>query len=129
MGGMLKAIDSGYVKKEILNSAYQKQMDIETRRRIIVGVNALQPPHPSRRKVQVLPERLQRDRVTKLKLALRKRDASDAMGKLERLKSAAQRRENLLPSVSAAVKSGCTVGEISDALREIHGVYKARQAF
>ncbi len=128
MGGMLKAIGSGYVKKEILNSAYRKQMEIETKRRVIVGVNALQPTAPSKRKVQTLPERIQRERVRKIKLEKRGRDGSSEE-KLEALKSAAQRRENMLPSISVAVRAGCTVGEISDALREIHGVYKARQAF
>jgi len=129
MGGMLRAIESGYVKKEILNSAYQKQMDIENKKRIIVGVNAYQPSAPSRRKVQVLPERIQNERVRKLELMKVGRDLGKARDSLEALKSAAQRRENLLPAISAAVKARCTVGEISDALREIHGVYKARQAF
>ena len=129
VGGMLKAIQSGYVKKEILNSAYQKQMDIETKRRIIVGVNAYQPPAPSKRKVQVLPERIQNERARALKSAKRARDSGAVKQELERLKSAAQRGENMLPSISDAVKARCTVGEISDALREIHGVYKARQAF
>ena len=129
MGGMLKAIESGYVKKEILNSAYQKQMDIESKRRIIVGVNAYQPRSPSKRKVQVLPERIQSERVRALKAAKRKRDSDEVAAKLERLKSAAQRGENMLPSISDAVKAGCTVGEISDALREVHGVYRARQVF
>ena len=129
MGGMLRAIESGYVKKEILNSAYQKQMDIESKRRIIVGVNAYQPAAPSKRKVQILPERIQNERVKAFRAAKRNRDASAAQEKLERLRSAAQQGENLLPSISSAVKERCTVGEISDALREVHGVYKARQAF
>ena len=129
MGGMLKAIETGYVKKEILNSAYQKQMDVETKRKIIVGVNAYQPPSPSKRKVQILPERIQNERVRALRAAKRRRDVGTVQEKLERLKSAAQRRENLLPCISEAVKAKCTVGEISDALREIHGVYKARQVF
>jgi methylmalonyl-CoA mutase N-terminal domain/subunit len=129
MGGMLKAIGSGYVKKEILNSAYQKQMDIETRQKIIVGVNAYQPPSPSKRRVQILPGRIQSERVRALKAAKRRRDIAEVEEKLERLKSAAQRGENMLPSISDAVKARCTVGEISDALREIHGVYKARQVF
>ena len=128
MGGMLKAIESGYVKKEILNSAYQKQMDIETKRRVIVGVNAYQPSAPSRRKVQILPERIQSERSRKLGLAKKRRDGP-VEEKLEALKKAAQRGENMLPTIVAAVRAGCTVGEISDALREIHGVYKARQAF
>ena len=129
MGGMLRAIESGYVKKEILNSAYQKQMDVEGKRRIIVGVNAYQPPAPSRRKVQILPERIQNERARKLAVAKGKREPRGVKEGVQRLKSAAQSRENLLPAISAAVRAGCTVGEISDALREIYGVYKARQAF
>jgi methylmalonyl-CoA mutase N-terminal domain/subunit len=129
MGGMLKAIESGYVKKEILNSAYQKQMDIEKRRRIIVGVNAYRPTTPSRRKVQILPERIQNERVRKLTETKLKRDTSGIQEKIELLKSAAQRGENMLPAISEATRSGCTVGEMSDALRDIYGVYKARQVF
>ncbi len=129
LGGILRAIESGYVKKEILNSAYQKQMDVETKRRIIVGVNAYQPAAPSKRKVQILPERIQNERAGRLKVMKRRRESGDIEGKLEKLKSAAQRSENMLPSIAGAVRAGCTVGEISDALREIHGVYKARQAF
>jgi methylmalonyl-CoA mutase N-terminal domain/subunit len=129
MGGMLKAIESGYVKKEILNSAYQKQMDIESKRKIIVGVNAYQPPFASKRKVQILPERIQTQRAGALGAAKAGRDLGRVAGGLERLKSAAQRGENMLPSISDAVKAKCTVGEISDALREVHGVYRAKQVF
>ena len=129
MGGMLKAIESGYVKKEILNSAYQKQMDIESKKRIIVGVNAYQPSSPSKRKVQVLPERIQSERVRAIRAAKMKRDISEVTEKLDLLKSASQRGENMLPSIRDAVEARCTVGEVSDALREVHGVYKARQVF
>ncbi len=129
IGGMLKAIESGYVKKEILNSAYDKQMDIETKRRLIVGVNAYQPAAPSRRKVQILPEGIQTQRARSLGAAKAKRDMGAVGEKLELLRSAAQMHENLLPAISTAVRAGCSVGEISDALREVHGIYKARQVF
>ena len=129
LGGMLKAIENGYVKKEILNSAYQKQMEVEAKKRIVVGVNAYQPSAPSRKRVLVLPERIQGERVRKLKAAKAKREGGTVRDKLEHLKSAAQKKENLLPAVSSAVVAGSTVGEISDALREIYGVYRARVAF
>lgn len=129
VGGMLKAIEGGYVKKEIINAAYKKQMDIETKRRIIVGVNAYEPEGRTRRKVQVLPERLQGARVRRLTSAKKKRDQSSVEEKLELLKSAAQRRVNMMPTISDAVAAGCSVGEISDALREVYGVYTARQPF
>jgi methylmalonyl-CoA mutase, N-terminal domain len=127
MGGMLKAIDSGYVKKEILNAAYEKQMDIETKRRIVVGVNAFQPTGGSERRVLVLPEKFQGERVRRLTAMKAKRGSVDDY--LERLRSAALRTENLLPSISSAVRGRCTVGEISGALRDLYGVYRPRQHF
>ena len=128
LGGMLTAISEGYIKKEILNSAYSKQMDIESGRRVIVGVNAFQPARGSRRRAAaVLPERLQRDRVLRLKRLKRRREMGLVREKLERLRSAATARENLMPSISDAARAGCTVGEISDTLRDIYGVYKPRQ--
>ena len=129
MGGMLQAIETGYVKREILNSAYEKQVDIEKNRRIVVGVNALRPSSRPRRKVQVLPQRLQSQRARRLKTMKAKRSRSLVEEKLELLKSAAEREVNMLPSIFLAVQAGCSVGEISDALREVYGVYKARQAF
>lgn len=129
LGGMLKAIESGYVKKEILNSAYSKQMGVEKGHRVIVGVNAFQPTRPSRRKAQLLPERLQRDRIRKLKLVRARRDPGAVKERLESLRSAAGRGENLLPAIATAVYARCTVGEISDTLRGIYGVYRPRQQF
>ena len=127
LGGMLAAISSGYIKKEILNSAYSKQMDIERKRRIIVGVNAFQPARRSKRRAEVLPERLQRERVLWLKGLKRKRDMGLVRERLEKLRSAATSRENLMPFISEAVRAGCTVGEVSDTLRDVYGVYKPRQ--
>jgi methylmalonyl-CoA mutase N-terminal domain/subunit len=77
----------------------------------------------------VLPERLQGDRVRKLKLLKGKREESAIEQGLERLRKAAEQKENLMPAISAATKSGCSVGEMSDALRGIYGVYKARSPF
>jgi len=129
LGGMLKAIETGYVKKEILNSAYEKQMDVEKKRRLIVGVNTFQPASPPKRRVQILPENLQQVRAARLKTAKARRDASSVQEKLEHLRGAVGRKENLFPSISAAVRVRCTVGEISDVLREIYGVYRPRQQF
>ena len=127
VGGILKAIETGYVKKAILDSAYDKQMEVERGRRIIVGVNAFQPARASKRKVQVLPERLQKERAGRLRAEKARRGSVGE--RLERLRSAAERKENLLPAIVAAVGARCTVGEISDALRAAYGVYRPRQQF
>ena len=124
---MLSAISSVYFKKEILYSAYDKQLDVVRKRRVIVCVNAFQPEGASKRKVQVLPKRLQRERVGMLTVLKRRRDLGSVQEKLELLRSAAEAKENMLPAISAAVGTGCTVGEISGTLREVYGVYKPRQ--
>jgi methylmalonyl-CoA mutase N-terminal domain/subunit len=128
-GGMLKAIESGYVKREILNAAYEKQLQIERKSRLVVGVNAFQPTTRTRRKVKTLPEEIQKTRVRKLAKMKSARDPSQVASYLEHVKSAAQGGQNLMPSIAEAVRAGCSVGEISDALREIYGVYKAPMPF
>lgn len=126
---MLKAIESGYVKKEILNAAYEKQLQIEKKARIVVGVNAFRSAQRARLRTQALPESLQRARVLKLRQLKKGRDQGEIKERLERVKSSAQAGENLLPAISEAVKSGCTVGEISDALRAVYGVRRAPMPF
>lgn len=128
-GGMLKAIESGYVKKEILNAAYEKQLQVERKERIVVGVNAFQPTTVTRQKALKLSSGTQGGRVAKLRRAKSSRNPGTIKEWLERVKSAAQRNANLLPSIAGSVGEGCTVGEISDALREVYGVYRAPMPF
>ena len=128
-GGMLKAIESGYVKREILNAAYDKQLQIESKKRIVVGVNAYQPVKRARHKVLILPEGIQKSRVSRLTKEKAARDTDRCQGSIERLKSAVQNKQNLMPTIVESVRAGCSVGEISDTLREIYGAYKAPMPF
>lgn len=128
-GGMLRAIETGYVKREILNAAYEKQMQIETKKRIVVGVNAFKPAGAAGRSIHTLPESIQTVRVRQLRRMKSSRDPGLVRDCLESLKSAAQNRDNLLPSIAKSVGAGCSVGEISDALREVFGAYKAPMPF
>ena len=128
-GGMLKAIESGYVKREILNAAYDKQMQIEKKKRIVVGVNAFKPTKAASHRVHPLPESIQRVRVRQLSRMKSSREPGSIRNCLEHLKSAAQNGENLLPSISESVRAECSVGEISDALREVFGAYRAPTPF
>jgi len=128
-GGMLKAIESGYVKREILNAAYDKQMQIEKKKRIVVGVNAFKPAKAVSHKVHPLPESIQKVRVRQLRRMKSSRELGPVRNCLERLRSAAQNGENLLPSITESVGAGCSVGEISDALREVYGAYRAPMPF
>jgi methylmalonyl-CoA mutase N-terminal domain/subunit len=124
MGGMIKAIETGYVQKEIHESAYKHQLAVEKGEEIIVGVNKFQITEDLKQKeiLKVDPEleKKQRERVKKLK---EKRDNEKVKKLLNKIKEVASTDENLFPYVLEAVKAYATVGEISNALREVFGEY------
>jgi len=124
MGGMIKAIETGYVQKEIHESAYKHQLSVEKGEEIIVGVNKFQINEDLKQKevLKVDPEleRKQKERVKQLK---EKRDNEKVKKLLNKIKEVASTDENLFPYVLEAVKAYATVGEISNALREVFGEY------
>ncbi len=124
LGGAPQAIDKGYIQKEIQNSAYKYQMEIESEERIVVGVNKFQVEEEQKEDIlRVDPEveRLQVEKVSKLK-AERNNDEVDRT--LLSLKEAAKTDENLMPYILDAVKSYATLGEICGVLREEFGEYE-----
>uniref|UniRef100_A0A7C5VLB3 methylmalonyl-CoA mutase n=1 Tax=Fervidobacterium thailandense TaxID=1008305 RepID=A0A7C5VLB3_9BACT len=124
MGGMIKAIESGYVQKEIHESAYKHQLAVERGEEIIVGVNKFQIQEDARigeiLKVDPELEKKQKERLKKLK---ERRDNEKVRKLLNKIKEVASTDENLFPYVLEAVKAYATVGEISNALREVFGEY------
>lgn len=124
MGGMIKAIESGYVQKEIHESAYKYQLAVERGEEIIVGVNKFQIQEETRigeiLKVDPELEKKQKERLKKLK---ERRDNEKVRKLLNKIKEVASTDENLFPYVLEAVKAYATVGEISNALREVFGEY------
>jgi methylmalonyl-CoA mutase N-terminal domain/subunit len=126
MGGAIKAIESGYIQGEIGESAYQYQKEIETKKRIIVGLNLFQiEEDPLRNILRIQPEV---EQYQKQKLATTKKERDNAKVKetLAALKKAAQGSDNVVPPILEAVKVYATLGEISDALREVFGEYRER---
>jgi methylmalonyl-CoA mutase N-terminal domain/subunit len=124
MGGVIKAIEKGYIQNEIGNSAYQYQREVESKKRIVVGLNqfTIQEPPPSNLlKVNPEVEKIQKEKLTKVK---KERDNDKIKDILKRLKKAAQGSENLMPITLEAVKCYTTEGEIADTLREVFGVYQ-----
>jgi len=129
MGGVLKAIESGFIQREIQESSYIYQKKIETKEHIIVGVNQFQVEEPSPDnllKVNPEIEKKQKERLHKLK---RERDSSTVKSKLKQIENAANGNENLVPVIFDAVKSYATLGEISDTLRSVFGQYKESVVF
>ncbi|MCX5794815.1 MAG: methylmalonyl-CoA mutase family protein [Elusimicrobia bacterium] len=126
MGGAVKAIEAGYMQSEIAESAYRHQKEVESRERVVVGVNQFQVPEPGPRQVLRIKrsvETLQRRRLKAFRAARPQRRARTA---LDGLKRGAQGQSNLVPLILAAVKAGATLGEVSDALRDVFGEHKER---
>jgi methylmalonyl-CoA mutase N-terminal domain/subunit len=124
LGGTLRAIESGYIQREIQEAAYRYQRAVETNDAVVVGVNRFQTEEDSTTptlRVDPATERAQVERLRSLR-ARRDNDASESA--LVRLEEAARGTENLLPRVLACVEAHATVGEISHRLRRVWGEYR-----
>ncbi len=130
MGGVLRAIESGYIQREIHDSAYRYQREIETGERVVVGVNQFEIPEEERTidylRVDPLVEDLQAKKLAALKQS---RDATRVESALNNLKVAAEDMNNLFTPILVAVEAHATLGEICDSLRSVFGEYKAPQIF
>ena len=124
MGGMLRAIEMGFVQKEIQEAAYQAQRALEEKRQVVVGVNDFVSESTARVPVFVVDERLGLDQCERLHAVRARRDAGRVQAALRELASVAAGAGNLLPPILDAVRAYTTVGEICDALREVFGVHQ-----
>ncbi len=120
LGGMVSAIEQGYPQREIQNSAYQYQIEIEKKQRIIVGQNAYMQDTPKVTVMKVDPK-IEAEQVARLRAFKAARSAPALSAALGKLDQAARSTENLMPLILDAVKVGGTVGEISNVLREVWG--------
>lgn len=124
LGGAPKAIEKGYIQKEIQDSAYRYQMEIESNERVVVGVNKFQVEeehHKDILKVDPEVEMMQKGKLEKLKA---ERDNEKVEAKLEALRSAAKGDDNLMPFILDAVREYGTLGEICGVLRDVFGEYQ-----
>jgi methylmalonyl-CoA mutase, N-terminal domain len=124
MGGMLRAIEAGYVQQEIQKSAYEYQRAIERGEQVVVGVNRFQAdqerPIPT---LRIDPE-IERSQIARLQALRARRDAAQSWAALDEVERRARTTENLMPAILAAVEAYATVGEISDSLRRAFGEYR-----
>jgi methylmalonyl-CoA mutase N-terminal domain/subunit len=123
LGGMLRAIEQGWVQQEIQNAAYDYQRAVDTGEAVVVGVNrftrAEEPPIP----IQRIDEALERRQVERLRAMRQRRDTLRWQSAINQVKDHARSGANLMPAILNAVESYATVGEIAAALREIFGEY------
>jgi methylmalonyl-CoA mutase N-terminal domain/subunit len=123
-GGMLEAIDSGYVQKEIQKAAFDYQRAIETDEQIVVGVNEFQTDQERQIPTLRIDPALEPEQVARLQSLRLKRDSAKTNAALAELRRRAVTNHNLLPAILDAVETFATVGEISDTLRGVFGEYQ-----
>jgi len=134
MGGMVQAIETGYPQKEIAEASYQYQRAVEAKEKIIVGVNdfTIEEKQPE---ILYIGESVARQQTEKLKKLRARRDNDEVRRRLDALKRAAAQepvvpsdgsisQANTMPYIVDCVRAYATVGEISDALREVYGTYE-----
>ena len=129
MGGVIPAVETGFLQGEISNSAYEYQKKIEGKDRIVVGVNRFQieePPPEGLLKIRQTVGELQ---VEKLRQLRAQRRNGEVRNSLEEIRRIARSKENLMPAVIKAVKAEATIGEICGALREVFGEYRGSTSF
>ncbi|HYV82779.1 MAG TPA: methylmalonyl-CoA mutase family protein [Pyrinomonadaceae bacterium] len=124
MGGMLRAIEIGYVQREIQEAAYRYQKAVEAQEEVVVGVNRFQLEEEPPVNVLRIDPALEQAQVERVRALRERRDREAVTAALNKLKQAATTDENLLPRILECVELYATVGEISNTLREIWGEYR-----
>ena len=127
-GGMLEAIESGWVVREIAEEAYKFQREVEQGDRVIVGVNRFTTEAPRSFDIHRSNPRVARTVKAELRVLRRQRDKRALTRALQDLESAAHEGDNLMPYTLAAVRAQATVGEVSSVLREVFGEWRAPTA-
>jgi len=124
MGGALKAIEKGYIQKEIANSAYNYQRAVDSGEQVIVGVNRFTSQEESVPKTLEIGIEVGKRQIGRLRKLKQERENQKVDEVLDRVRSVARSHENVLPALIEAVKAYATVGEMRDALRDVFGEYR-----
>ncbi len=127
LGGTLKAIELGYIQKEIQESAYRFQKEIESGERIYVGINKYVMEEPPLTNILKVDPRIGEMQIERLKKLRAERDQKRWKKALENLREVSKTDENVMPAVIEAVKARATVGEICDVWRDVYGEYRPKE--
>jgi methylmalonyl-CoA mutase N-terminal domain/subunit len=123
-GGVIPAIEAGFMQKEIADAAFRHQQELEQRRRIVVGVNEFVSEEDEDLEILRIPASLEQEQAERVREVRRRRDAARASRALEQVRRAATSpTENLMPYILDAVRAYCTEGEIMGAMVDVFGVY------
>jgi len=124
IGGALKAIETGYVQKQIASSAYNYQRAVDSGEQVVVGVNLFTTEEEHEPETLEIGIEIEEKQIARLKKLKQERDNQKANKVLSSVRDAARSDQNIMPVLVEAVKAYATVGEISDALRDVFGEYR-----
>ncbi len=124
LGGMLLAIESGFVQTEIQKAAYEYQRAVETKEQVVVGVNDFVADEERTIPTLRIDQQIEREQILRLQALRARRDTNKTNAAMAELERRAATKENLLPAILGAVEAYATVGEISDTLRRAFGEYQ-----
>ena len=124
MGGMLKAIERGFVQQEIQNAAYEYQQAVDRQEAVVVGVNRFEVEEEKAIPIQKIDPALEAKQIERVRALRARRDAGAWKAALQGVEEAARSGENLMPRILKAVEDYATVGETADAMRRVFGEYK-----
>ena len=123
-GGVIPAIEAGFLQKEIADAAFRHQQELEQHRRLMVGVNAFNSEDEQDIEILRIPRSLEEEQAERVREVRRRRDAAAAQRALDEIRRAASSpTENLMPHLLAAVRAYCTEGEIMGAMVDVFGLY------
>jgi methylmalonyl-CoA mutase N-terminal domain/subunit len=124
LGGMVNAIESGYVQTEIQNAAYKFEKELEAGKKIVVGVNKFQIKENSQKELLKINMNIQEEQIAFIRKIKSERNNQQVALSLKELRNAAGDSHNLMPYIISAVKNYASIGEICNTLREVFGEYK-----
>jgi methylmalonyl-CoA mutase N-terminal domain/subunit len=129
LGGALKAIEKGFQQREIQESSYRYQKEVEAEKRIIVGVNKFVAPYAKIKSLLRVDPAAEKKQIAALKKVKQERGAKEVAASLENLKKVALSKENTMPAFVRCVEAYATIGEICDTLRVIFGIQRESLIF
>jgi len=129
MGGATTAIEKGYMQREIVESAYKHQREVESKERVTVGLNQFTTEEEAPMKTLRIAPEVEKKQVNRLKIMKKRRNQEKLKNILGQLSKAAEHDRNLMPVIIKTVKEHATLGEICTVLREVYGEYRAPTIF
>jgi methylmalonyl-CoA mutase N-terminal domain/subunit len=123
LGGMIRALEAGFFRREIADAAFVYQREVDANRKLIVGVNAFEEAEERPLETLVIDARIEKEQTAKLKKRKAERNGDAVRRSLDAMRRIAATNQNLMPMLLDAARARCTVGEIMAALTDVYGRY------